>query len=225
MNGYPGEKEDVSRNKNFQFYTGEIQSTPQGDYIDTIHTKWWGNFDMLESHHGYIQWLFPIREQGLNYAAHKLMKHEIESLTDPNVYTEFKKRLIYSYRLMLHFYGMDLLISENGIATIKRTDQFVYQYDNLNRSFHNYLRITRILKCLGEFNLQAYQAPFVKFILSEIFENGDLKNTLKSCVGYWGKVIRDLEDRKAVYLVANGYFISDQKNKGNIVRKALYRAF
>ena len=27
-----------------------------GDYIDTIHNAWWGNYELLEYHHSYIQW-------------------------------------------------------------------------------------------------------------------------------------------------------------------------
>ena len=27
-----------------------------GGYIDDIHTKWWGDYSLLETHHGYIQW-------------------------------------------------------------------------------------------------------------------------------------------------------------------------
>ncbi len=46
--------------------------------IDEIHKEWWGDYRLLEYRHGYIQWLFPIREQGLNYQAQKLNQREIE---------------------------------------------------------------------------------------------------------------------------------------------------
>ena len=49
-----------------------------GDYIDKIHMEWKGNYEWLERHHGYIQWLFPIRERGLNWQAQELQLHEIE---------------------------------------------------------------------------------------------------------------------------------------------------
>jgi hypothetical protein len=32
--------------------------------IDELHEKWWGDYEALEREHGYIQWLFPIREDG-----------------------------------------------------------------------------------------------------------------------------------------------------------------
>ena len=49
-----------------------------GDYIDVIHKKWWGKHDHLEYNHSYIQWLFPIRERGLNMYADELQLHEAE---------------------------------------------------------------------------------------------------------------------------------------------------
>merc|ERR1712110_1101334 len=36
--GYPGKKDDPKLKDNLKFYTGEIQSTPEGAFIDEIHT-------------------------------------------------------------------------------------------------------------------------------------------------------------------------------------------
>lgn len=36
------------------------------------------------------------------------------------------------------------------LGEVARADHYRARYRHLNRSFHNYLRITRILKCLGE---------------------------------------------------------------------------
>jgi hypothetical protein len=38
-------------------------------YIDEIHANWAGDYKGLELRHGYIQWLFPIHEEGVNYQA------------------------------------------------------------------------------------------------------------------------------------------------------------
>ena len=44
------------------------QSFEGGDLIDEIHSRWRGQYSLLERHHGYIQWLFPLfRNNG--YAA------------------------------------------------------------------------------------------------------------------------------------------------------------
>ena len=57
-------------------YSGYKIST--GDHIDVIHEKWWGDYQHLEYNHSYIQWLFPIRERGLNMYADELQLHEAE---------------------------------------------------------------------------------------------------------------------------------------------------
>lgn len=53
--------------QNVLFYTNKIRSNPSGNFIDNIHKEWKGNYSLLEVHHGYIQWLFPIREHGLKW--------------------------------------------------------------------------------------------------------------------------------------------------------------
>lgn len=40
----------------YPFCKGEIKSVPSGDFIDKIHEEWFGNYALLERHHGYIQW-------------------------------------------------------------------------------------------------------------------------------------------------------------------------
>ena len=67
-----------SFNDNFRFLTGQIQSQPDGDFIDKIHTEWYGEYNKLERHHGYIQWLFPLPTQGVNRNAHPLQRHELK---------------------------------------------------------------------------------------------------------------------------------------------------
>lgn len=54
-----------------------------GDFIDDIHVKWWGDYGKLEVHHGYIQWLFPIREEGMNWDSQALQLHELQKLKVP----------------------------------------------------------------------------------------------------------------------------------------------
>ena len=176
---------------------------------------------MLEQHHGYIQWLFPIQEQGLNSHAQPLQKHEIAKLKNDEI---VRNRLIKSYELMLDFFGMKLANHDSGL--IARSDEYQkQQYRLLNTSFHNYLRITRILKCLGEFDLQHFQAPFCEFVLSEIFENGELKSTLKSCLSYWGKVIKNFDERMDFYQTADGYVQTDVARSGGIVSRELNKFF
>lgn len=95
--GYPDSRQNRHSNDNYKFYTNQISSHPEGDFIDNIHKKWYGDYRKLEVHHGYIQWLFPLQEQGLNWSAEKLQKHEIELIKKDE---QALKRLLKSYKLM-----------------------------------------------------------------------------------------------------------------------------
>jgi len=175
--GYPNTDglNNTRKTKNLSFYRNEMKSkstgSPSGDYIDNIHKDWWGEYDLLEEHHGYIQWLFPIHEQGLNYSAQKLMRHEAKAIREDRV---LRDRIVKSYELMLDFRS---------------------RYDNLNNCFHNYLRITRILKCLGEVGLEHYKLPFLLHVGTEILAHGELTNAKDSLIRYWAPTLRNKDQR------------------------------
>jgi hypothetical protein len=57
------------------------------------------------------------------------------------------------------------------------------------------LRITRILKCLGEFGYEHLKKNFIKFILHEGLVEGTLSNVIDSCVKYWIGVLKDDGER------------------------------
>jgi len=193
LDGYPGEPDDKSQTKNVDFYSNKRPSKPDGDLIENIHKKWWGNYGLLEAHHGYIQWLFPIREDGLNHHAQRLQLHEAKSIASDPI---LQGRIITSYELMLDFYGMKLVDRKTG--AIERGDNWKSRYAHLNRSFHNYLRITRILKCLGEVGLEHFKIHFVKHVLKEIYENRELLNCHESCLKYWSVVLRSEDERNQI---------------------------
>ncbi|XP_041367806.1 cylicin-1-like isoform X2 [Gigantopelta aegis] len=190
--GYPGKLDDDKADKNLRFYQNKLESYPDGDYIDTIHKEWKGNYGLLERHHGYIQWLFPIRERGMNWHAQELQLHEAQAIQED---CKSLERVCKSYELMLDFYGMKLVDKESGRLT--RADNWEERFDHLNWSFHNYLRITRILKSLGELGYERYQAPFVEFILDEAYVKERLNGrVLSSCTDYWVGTVKDEKERK-----------------------------
>jgi len=61
-----------------------------------------------------------------------------------------------SYRIMLAFYGLRLVDPATGELAVAdavpapHQASFVQRFANLERNSHNFLRITRILKSLGE---------------------------------------------------------------------------
>jgi hypothetical protein len=70
----------------------------------------------------------------------------------------------------------------------------------LSGSSHNYLRITRILKCLGELGLEHLNVAFLLHILNEQSEHHLLLNRriMDSMDRWWANCIRNPEKRQTV---------------------------
>ncbi|CAF0756255.1 unnamed protein product [Adineta ricciae] len=208
-NHYPRAKSNKALKDNVQFYKNSMPSYPDGDYIDNIHKQWRDDYRKLEFHHGFIQWLFPLQEQGLNWSAQPLQKHEIEAIkSDPKAL----KRLLESYRMMLGFYGFELVDEQSGQIRRLRGDNYKSRFRNLNTSSHNYLRITRILKCLGEFDYEHLKFPFLERVLYESIIENTLPNCLRSCKDYWIETLRDQGERRAIRMYARE--LIEYRNKG-----------
>lgn len=140
---------------------------------------------MLEDRHNYIQFLFPIRESGMS-SAQPLTKNEAE-IFQKN--PKMQERIIKSYEIMLDFYGMKLVDKKTG--QIERNEKtWKQRYEHLNSSGHNYLRITRILKCLGLVGLEHLKKPWIKHFIIEVFQNNQLENVKNSLIRYWIPTLR-----------------------------------
>ncbi|EGD80764.1 hypothetical protein PTSG_01353 [Salpingoeca rosetta] len=102
---YGAGQDSQTRTKNLDFYCNRIPSQPNGDLIDAIHSTWLHKHALLEEHHGYIQWLFPLHEAGVNGLAQVLQRPELEQMRrDPKI----RIRVQRSFELMLDFYGFVL---------------------------------------------------------------------------------------------------------------------
>ncbi len=154
---------------------------------------WEFSLDERETVHDYIQWLFPLTEPSqFNPDAPLLTADDIENIRDTFV--------LYSYRKMLAFYGLQEVLYPAGSFVIKiEVEEFgdsegfahlqrIVGRDalvpllgpNVNHLFekrkkvwltsgnHNFLRITRILKCLKLFGLHG-QAVAFRDALTEIY--------------------------------------------------------
>ncbi|XP_023652346.1 uncharacterized protein [Paramormyrops kingsleyae] len=176
---------------NLKFYLGKILSSPDDFMIQDFHTEWWGDYERLEYVHSYIQWLFPLQEAGMNYLAYELTKEEIKDFCDNE---DAMKRLKMSYKLMLDFYGIELVNETSG--EVQRAKNWKERFKNLNRNTHNNLRITRILKCLGDLGYKQYQAPLVRFFLHETLVKGNLENVKRSVIEYFIFSIRNKQKRQ-----------------------------
>jgi hypothetical protein len=165
---------------NVEFYSDLRISQPDGDFHKTIITEWFGNRKLLEYHHGYIQWLFPLSEEpGLNDEAYTLSPTEIQIFRKS---TEIQKKILESLQMMLDFFGMEL--KEDG--SIERHKYYLERYKHLNKrtNDHNFMRMTRIIKCLCLCGLEKYAVEFVKILVVEIFVEKSFSNqqtSRKSC--------------------------------------------
>ncbi len=129
---------------------------------------------------------------------------------DPNA----MERLVKSYVMMLDFYGLQLTNRKTGqynaihtcvilftcIGEVSRSKNWKERFRNLNvPDSKNNLRITRILKCLGEFGYEHYKVPLIKHFLYEIIIEGTLEHCFKSCFHYWIEVVKDCKQREELH--------------------------
>lgn len=107
---------------NVEFYRNKIPSIPNGATIERILKDWSSNYELLEKHHGFIQWLFPnLFQSRFNSQAYAILPGEIDVfLTDPEVYN----RYVRAYQMMLGFYGMKLKSKETGEIAPSRHPPF-----------------------------------------------------------------------------------------------------
>ncbi|XP_060692163.1 opioid growth factor receptor-like protein 1 [Hemiscyllium ocellatum] len=201
--GYPDLDDKVKNNDNinFKFYMNQTPSQPDERTIEHIIQNWKGKYQHLEKSHSYIQWLFPLREPGMNWHAKELSRQEIELFRNSKDATQ---RLIKVYEIMLDFYGIKLVNRKTG--AVKRAPHWKERFDNLNQRSHNNLRITRILKCLGEMGFEHYQPPLVKFFLTETLVHNQLPNVKESVLDYFLYTIRSKIERRKLILYAQKHY-------------------
>lgn len=113
-------------NANVRFFRNEIKSKPNGDYLTDILEEYWKDYDLLERKHDYIQWIFPLRTQGLNSYSQILQLHELESLKNDEASVNL---LLKSFQMMLDFYGMKLKTKDSH--EIVRARNYKQRYQNL----------------------------------------------------------------------------------------------
>ncbi|XP_045837358.1 opioid growth factor receptor isoform X2 [Meles meles] len=160
---------------NLSFYRNEIRFLPNGCFIEDILQNWREDYDLLEENHSYIQWLFPLREPGVNWHAKPLTLREIE-------------------------------LEDRDTGQVCRAQNYQKRFQNLNRHSHNNLRITRILKSLGELGLERYQAPLARFFLEETLVRGELPAVRQSALDYFVFSVRCARQRRQLLRFAWEHF-------------------
>ncbi|XP_007529102.2 opioid growth factor receptor-like protein 1 isoform X2 [Erinaceus europaeus] len=199
---YPNFKDIRYQNdlSNLRFYKNKIPFKPDGVYIEEVLNKWKGDYEKLEHNHTYIQWLFPLREQGLNFYAKELTTYEIEEFKKTK---EAIRRFLLAYKMMLEFFGIKLIDKTGNVV---RAINWQERFQHLNESQHNYLRITRILKSLGELGYESFKSPLVKFILHEALVENTIPNIKQSALEYFVYTIRDRRERRKLLRFAQKHY-------------------
>ena len=144
----------------------------------------------LESHHDYIQVVFPNIKKS-SYANQDLyleknLKKWQELMQNLEIRLKIQKNLKLNLIRILKFFGFEVTLGENSEITklVAKNDGVVFNPGN-----HNSLRLTRVLKCLkifgldNEYNLIIISINSNKEIMTKINKNSILKNSYE----YWIK--------------------------------------
>ncbi|XP_072800649.1 opioid growth factor receptor [Vicugna pacos] len=186
---------------NLSFYRNEIRFLPNGCFIEDILQNWREEYELLEDNHHYIQWLFPLREPGVNWHAKPLTVQEAEAFQNCE---EVRERLVQAYELMLGFYGIQL--QDRATGRVCRAQNYQKRFQNLSWHSHNNLRITRILKSLGELGLEHYKAPLARFFLEETLVRQQLPGVRQSALDYFVFTVRCRHQRRELLHFAWEHF-------------------
>lgn len=150
------------------FYLGEQQDS-QGRRIQEI---WDWDFEELECVHDYIQWLFPLPERSAFNPNAPIVDSQVIHAFQTN--STLRQNLLRSLTVMLRFYGLQRQENNEGSVMIRQSED----YPNRKREWiclfnHNYLRITRILKCLMIFELENEAQAFYQCLQQIYRESSD----------------------------------------------------
>ncbi|XP_068117939.1 opioid growth factor receptor-like isoform X1 [Hyperolius riggenbachi] len=176
---------------NLSFYRNQTPYEPKGLCIDALLKTLKESEDRLEEHPDCMQWLFPLREPGLNSCAKLLTEGEFQMMkADKDV----MRRFLEAYQHLLWVFGMKLLDSKTGGVT--HAENWQKGSTRMNSYSHNWLRISRILKCLGDLGYEHYQAPLVRFLLEEILCKNNLQNVKRSALDYFMFTVKNKKERQ-----------------------------
>ncbi len=117
------EPNDARLHANLDFYSNTGRCQPNNLLHSELVARWMGDYRRLEVEHGYIQWLFPIHEPGMNCESQVLQRHERDIMCADEA---IRERVLQSYRLMLDFYGFELQDPCVGGAVVGKPNQLIF---------------------------------------------------------------------------------------------------
>jgi hypothetical protein len=152
----------------------------------TLEDLWEYDYDRLEAEHDYIQWMFPSDEKSIfNPRAPPFPKHvQATFLESPEIRANVRK----SFEIYAEFLGFVTIFGR-----LQRGPDFPSRAENWLRGSmnHNFLRCTRVLKCLwlcGETELaRSFLAE-----LEQLAKDGLMRN--KKTLEFWRDALPAEED-------------------------------
>jgi len=98
--------------------------------------------------------------------------------------------------MILDFFGFVVADRLTGrLERRKPPDVAMERLQNLENHGHNYMRITRILKCLGEMGFEHYKLPFLKALGAEVYHHRTVTSARSGYDGYWKKTLVRYSDQ------------------------------
>ena len=104
--------------------------------------------------------------------------------------------------MLLDFYGFEPSSSFASTGAIRLVS--VPRVRNLIGSTHNYLRVTRILKSMGELGYEHLKLGLVAALWRESRGERGTQYMRRSCDDYWSGVLRDERDREVIVQLRQG---------------------
>jgi hypothetical protein len=166
------------------FYLGE-KPDAEGRMIQQI---WDWDYEDLECVHDYVQWLFPLPERSAYNSDAPVVDEEVIQAFRTN--TQLRENLLKSFNRMLRFYGMQGgEDSSEGNFVVTRSEEYLERKREwICIMDHNYLRITRILKCLTVLRLESHAQAFYQY-LSQIYQE-ESRHIGGETFQYWTNAVK-----------------------------------
>ncbi|CAJ1382525.1 unnamed protein product [Effrenium voratum] len=162
------------------FLRGEGPDSENRMLMDILR---WGDMDM-ERVHNYVQWIFPTDEASMFNMDAPLMTPAVQEIcrNDPVIQQNFDHILA----RFLSFLGLQMA-ENDGKFKVSRAKHFDTRVPDCWSSMfgmgrnHNWLRISRVLHCLGMIGKKAEQQALMQFLETMVSDFPDIR----SAVPHW----------------------------------------
>ncbi len=134
----------MSASRIVTFYRGRGRDS-RGRYLRDVQQQSLGD---LESVHDYIQWMFPLPEPSKAVPGSPVLTPE--DIEEFRADQGLKSELLKSFDIMLRFYGFELSEAGDQLRVSFAPGFAARSRVWLSPHNHNFLRLTRILRCLSQ---------------------------------------------------------------------------